>query len=202
MSIASLLRHPAIPPATLAGRFAAILSLLIQTIALRYTPTPRAPLAALVIPYLQRTMRRLARLIGAVAAGHPPRVRPRRPRPASGRRTGSPPVALPRTYGWLLRDLRHEAAVWRNQLEALLETDDARSLLAAAPRAARLLRPLCRMLALKPALLYPPKPPPPPEPEPGPGPAAPPPRPVLPEPRRPRVALRCPWRRLPVDKPA
>lgn len=200
MHAAPFLRFPNPLPATLAGRCAMLLSLITQTAAILYHRTTRERIGSLLVAYLGRTARRLDRLFAAVAAGthHPPP--PRRSR-ATGRRAGPPPVALPRQFGWLLRDLRHEVAVWRHQLEAQLATDEAKAFLAAAPSAARLLRPLCDMLALRPPLLYPPKPQPapPPEPEPTTVPEPEPPKPCIWRIENlpcPRMATRWPWRDL------
>jgi hypothetical protein len=178
MQIASVLRFPNPLPTTLAGRFAMLFSLIVQTVAMRYHRTRREPVALLLVPYLLRTAQRLERLIEAAATGAPRSAPTRRKRPRPGRRAGAPPIALPTRYGWLLADLGHDIATWRNRLETQLATEEAKAFLAAAPTAGRLLRPLCRMLALRPAILYPPKPPPEPRPEPAaarePAPAAPP----------------------------
>jgi hypothetical protein len=191
----------------LAVRLAEILRNLIGVIALRFVRTNRAALVLPLCLYLQRTGKRLVR---AVARSAVP-AKPRKPRP--GRPSGGNRLRLPATYGWLLRDLRHEAAVWRNQLEALLETDEAKTFLAATPTAGRLLRPLCHMLALRPAVLRRPRrnpasqaaPPPAREARAAPEPAAPsPPHPAfaLPEPPCPRLRLRWPWAFPPAARPA
>ena len=186
--------------APLAVRLAGILLGLIRVIAFRFPRTSRAAVALPLCLYISRTGRRLVRAVARAAAP----ARPRKPRP--GRRSGSLPVRLPTRHGWLLHDLRHEAAVWRNQLEALLETDEAKTFLQAVPTAARLLRPLCHMLALKPAILRQPPPPPPPDPAPQAAaePVAPPPRPLQPRRERPcaHLARRWPWVPLRLPKPA
>ena len=64
--------------------------------------------------------------------------------PAAGRGP-----ALPRRFGWLVRAGGHRAAAYRSQLELVLQSPDMVELLAAAPQAGRVLRPLCRALALE-----------------------------------------------------
>jgi hypothetical protein len=186
--------------ASLAVRFAQILLGLIRVVALRFPRTYRAAVALPLCLYISRTSKRLVRALLRAAAPIPPR----KSRP--GRPSGATPIRLPTRYGWLIRDLRHEAAVWRNQLESLLETDEAKAFLQAVPSAGRLLRPLCHMLALRPPVLRKPKPAPAPEPEPpsAAAPAALPPRPVyvLPEPPCLRLASRWPWVPIDVKKPA
>ena len=63
---------------------------------------------------------------------------------AAGRRPG-----LPRRFGWLVQAGGHRAAGFGAQLQAVLNTEDMRALLAASPQAGRLLRPLCRALAVE-----------------------------------------------------
>ena len=64
----------------------------------------------------------------------------------------------PFRFGWLLPlmgPFRHEGAVRGMQLKAILERPEVVALLIAAPQAARLLTPLCRMLAVEPSVLRP-----------------------------------------------
>jgi hypothetical protein len=61
----------------------------------------------------------------------------------------------PSRFGWLLKAAAHHAAVYNGQLRVILETPEMVALLIAAPQAARILRPLCRMLAVEDALLRP-----------------------------------------------
>ncbi len=78
-----------------------------------------------------------------------PTPRAERPRPA-GR--------LPRGFAWLIR-LAPEAAADGGQLQHMLADPEMAALLAAEPKLRRLLRPLCRMLAIRPGpeLLAPPR---------------------------------------------
>ena len=60
---------------------------------------------------------------------------------------------LPVQFGWLVRMAAHEAAGFGSQLRAVLAHPEMRALLAAAPQVGRVLRPLCRMLAVEPEVL-------------------------------------------------
>ena len=77
----------------------------------------------------------------------------RRPLPGGGapaRRAWSAAGApLPRGFAWLLR-LVPEGAAYGSQLQALLSEPEMAALISAAPQIGRLLRPLCRMLAVEP----------------------------------------------------
>ena len=61
----------------------------------------------------------------------------------------------PREFGWLVRAASHYAAGYGAQLRIILTHPDMVALLAACPQAARLLRPVCRMLAVETSLLRP-----------------------------------------------
>ena len=60
-----------------------------------------------------------------------------------------PAVILPRRFGWLLQAGRHQAAYFGSQLQAVLSAPEIKELLAASPQARRILRPLCRALAVE-----------------------------------------------------
>jgi hypothetical protein len=109
--------------------------------------------------YINRTARRFTRVCSRLEAGQ---LRPRALRPA--RKGGArKPRGFPTTRAWLLAALRHEAAGYGVQIQHLLEQPESAALLAAAPQAARVLRPLCTMLGIVPATLaLPPRPKPPP----------------------------------------
>lgn len=67
-------------------------------------------------------------------------------------------TVVPRPAGWLLDalgDQRHQAAWFSAALEGILREPAWVALLAAAPQARRLLRPVCRMLAVDPGVLDP-----------------------------------------------
>ena len=59
-----------------------------------------------------------------------------------------PAVALPRRFGWLAQAGLHQAAAFGAQLQELLNAPEMAGLLAASPEAGRILRPLCRALAV------------------------------------------------------
>jgi hypothetical protein len=67
-------------------------------------------------------------------------------------------VALPvwpRRFGWLVRLASYHAASYGSQLRVILGQPEMVALLRAAPQAARILRPVCRMLAVETSLLRP-----------------------------------------------
>jgi len=76
------------------------------------------------------------------------RVGPRVPRAVAAPR-------LPVRFGWLLQAAAYRAAVYSGQLRVILEQPEVVALLRASPQAGRILRPLCRMLAVETALLRP-----------------------------------------------
>jgi len=61
----------------------------------------------------------------------------------------------PGRFGWLVRAAAHHAAVHGLQLRMILERPEMVELLKASPQAARILRPVCRMLAIETSLLRP-----------------------------------------------
>lgn len=185
----------------LAARVGAILMGLAALIARAFLKHPtRSPLILPLWNRLKRASIRFERALARAAANRPPR----KPRP--GRPSGSPPTRFPNTCGWLLRDLRHEGAFYRSSLERLLNEPGVADLVARAPGAARILRPIARMLFLDHPALARPKPPAaratpaPPPPSPSPEPAPEQPVFVLPDPPCPRLRHRWPWRAPPVAK--
>ena len=73
----------------------------------------------------------------------------------SSERRASPDLLWPRRFGWLVLAARHLAAVYGGQLRVILEQPEMVELLIAAPQARRILRPVCRMLAVEARLLRP-----------------------------------------------
>jgi hypothetical protein len=155
-----------------------------------------APLLCLVHARLRRMVQRLERLLIRVRTGklRPPRQVRVAPSPHAGQKR--PPRErenlIPRGHAWLF-PLCQEAAQYAGQVEHLLKSPEIAELLAAAPQANRIFRPLCRMLGLTP-----PGPPPPPRVRK--------PRPRAPFPKPPKVSLReylapySPHFRLPIRK--
>jgi hypothetical protein len=90
------------------------------------------------------------------AGGCPhPMAFPAKARPANRSQDG------PKNFAWLIRMLPYEAACFGSQLQHQFSQPEMMALLEAAPQVGRLLRPLCRMLAIElpPALRLPPRPP-------------------------------------------
>ena len=115
------------------------------------------PLMLLLWSRLRRLADRFAALAARAAAGplpaprrRPPAARPSRPRP--------PGTRLPEGFAWLIR-MVPEARFANTRISHLLGSAEMAALLAAAPQAGRLLRPLCRTLGvpLPPALALPPR---------------------------------------------
>ena len=150
-----------LPPA---DRFALIIEGLCQAVARRGGLMGLAgPLVILIWTRLRRLKARFAR--HATTSPAPAPSRPAAKRPAVSPRQ-SQPLLLPRRSAWLLR-LVPETASGASQLRHFLAEPDVASLLAEAPQLGRILRPLCRMLGIRPppALrpppdLRPPAPPP------------------------------------------
>ena len=147
---------------------------------------------------LRRAGAQVLALAAAFAAGtlrwHPRPERPYRPRPKAppeGQQAPRPsPVPerpkLPTAFGWLIR--RARVAFGRSQMDHLLAQPDMQDLIAAVPPIAHHLRPVCRMLGVKPPPgLFPPrrKPRRPPRPTPPPDPPAPSPAAAAKTPRSP-----------------
>jgi hypothetical protein len=61
----------------------------------------------------------------------------------------------PLGFCWLIRMMGWQAAGYGSQLRAVLEQPEMVALLVAAPQAARILRPVCRMLGIETSLLRP-----------------------------------------------
>jgi len=100
-----------------------------------------------------RLTARFDALVARLTAGHPAAPARQRTRPASTAPARKAPAAilrLPRSQAWLIRLLPGEAASYGCQLQALLADPAMAALLAAAPEAGRILRPLCRLLAIAP----------------------------------------------------
>ena len=120
-------------------------------------------LMQMVIALLGRVCLRLERLEARFLAGTLRRVAPRVVLPATDvvERVVRKPEGeriWPYRFGWLLPlmgPFRHEGAVRGHQLQAILERPEVVALLIAAPQAARILTPLCRMLSVDAQVLRP-----------------------------------------------
>ncbi len=143
-------------------------------------------LAWLVWPYLNRLAARFTALTLRVQAGRGVAA----PTSTTTRLRAAPEVArlrppgLPQGFAWLAR-LAPSILPLRSQVCHLLGDPELAALLAAAPGAGRILRPLCRMLGIKAGADFPQAlfhSPGPPEPPPSPDPLSPP-APALPAPQ-------------------
>ena len=98
---------------------------------------------------------RIERMLVRFRAGRLWRVTHRATRVGGIRRVNA---ALPRRFGWLVRAGRHQAALFGAQLQQALNAPEMEEMLAASPQARRILRPLCRALAVEmPGTLAPPR---------------------------------------------
>lgn len=171
-------------------RLGGILVAIQQLIAHHFLRNPR--LQPIILPLWQRLNRAnhsLACLTARLAAGKPLRPSPpRKPRDTGRPATPRPRSPIPRAEAWLLKALGWHVAVHRGRLECLLAEPGMADLVAAIPALGRMLRPLCRMLALPPPCPPPARqraaPPPTPQPlapRPAPTPWPPPPERALPD---------------------
>ena len=142
-------------PPTPADRFARVIDGLCRAIAARGAGGGLAgALTLLLWGYLRRKAARLAGHAARIEAGAPPaasraRRRPASPRPPPPRSRPRLRQRLPEGFAWLVRVVP-EAAGYGSQLQHLLSDPDMAALIAAAPQMRRHLRPLCRMLGIRP----------------------------------------------------
>jgi hypothetical protein len=157
-------------PATLsvAAAFTLILDGLMNAIAARIADYPfTAEMVVFLWKRVNRVKNRFLALVTLIQAGKIPPERGSRPR--SGKRSGSRvgpdginwrkwlPMGTFAWLCWLMQSLpnRFGAAQFGGQLRHLLDQSDMRALLAATPKAGRLLAPLCFMLGIEDSLLWP-----------------------------------------------
>lgn len=146
-------------PCSLADRLAGITDGLRRALAAR--GTGERVVGALVFLLWRRLSRLAVRFAALLARFHagtlpPPRRRPVAAAnpgtvatPAAAAATAPPPPRLPSDRGWLIHRMR-ETVVYGEYLRRLLAEPEMAALLEAAPQAARLLRPLWRMLTTEP----------------------------------------------------
>ncbi len=152
-------RHPTTPNAVhpdsvrdVAARLDVILGGLLLLIAAQFRRL--GPLTLPLWTRISRARQRLARLLANLAAGTMPK--PCAPRP--GRPSHAKPAPLPRGHAWVIAILGYHAAGRAAQINTLLSDPAMQAAIAAAPTAARTLRPLCRMLGIDlPAYMQPPE---------------------------------------------
>ena len=89
---------------------------------------------------------RIERMLMRFRAGRLWRMPQRAVRVGAIRKTN---CTLPRRFGWLVLAGGHQAAAFGSQLQTVLNTEEISALLAESAQARRLLRPLCRALAVE-----------------------------------------------------
>jgi len=130
----------------LARRFAMIMAGLGALVARRFVKMPHLTGFTLLLwGRLNRAVQRFYRALTIVAKPRAPRARVERTRQMR--------LRLPSGRGWIMRELGWEAAAYLLQLEALLAEMATQAALAQAPRAARIMRPICRMLGVTPPMV-------------------------------------------------
>ena len=97
-----------------------------------------------------RMRTRLERLVALWRARKLPRPAAPRVRTARKRPTDGAKQVFPSSLAWLTRKLGYEAAVYGSQLRHLLTDAECVAFVEACPQAARILRPLLRMLSIDP----------------------------------------------------
>jgi len=132
-------------PETISAKLRTILRGLMATFANWAVEPSLTPVLYNRISAIQR---RIERLLVRFRAGL---LRPWAPRTAASgpRAARKPPILMPRKFGWLLEAGEYRAAYFHNQLQDVLNTPEMVALLAASAQAGRILRPLCRALAVK-----------------------------------------------------
>jgi hypothetical protein len=149
------------PTLTLSERFTEIIGGLCRALSAQGAWARAAgPLGVLIWGRLCRMRNRFTALAARVRAGELPAKAPARrppasPRPATPRPSASPdlPRLPPQRSGWLVRLVPepHHLNAWRVPLDELLADPEMVALAAAAPQqAGRIVRPMCRMLGVKP----------------------------------------------------
>ena len=147
-------------PSSATDRFALLIEALCASVAASHARGLAGPVIVLIWGRLRRMAARFAAAAIPAIPGRASRPVPSSPaqsRPASSRPGADGRPRLPGGFGWLIR-LSPAAACHGGQLQRLLADPEMAALLAATPRMARVLRPLCRMLAVEPppGLLGPP----------------------------------------------
>jgi len=92
---------------------------------------------------------RIERLLVRFRAGRLWRVTQRDVMQRRSARVAGRGPALPHRFGWLVQAGGHQAAGFGLQLQTVLNTPEMTELLAVSPQATRILRPLCRALAME-----------------------------------------------------
>jgi hypothetical protein len=142
----------AAPPLDATHRFALIMEGRCQLVTARGGRGLIAgPLVCLIWTRLRRMAARFSALAAQVRSGALPSPSSLRTRAASRPARPHPPQRLPNRFAWLVRLAGSEAACFAGQMQHLLSDPEMVALLSAAPQMGRVLRPLCRMLGVKPS---------------------------------------------------
>jgi len=144
------------PTLTPADRFNSLIERLfndVRTVATNpWIPAPpfQLVLIKLIWRRLRRMTRRFAAILAHVRAGTLPAPGSARPRPATDSAPGPRPEQPSQRLGWVIYAVSW--FIWNRhyELEELLEDPETETLVAGAPQLGRVLRPLCRMLHVKP----------------------------------------------------
>jgi hypothetical protein len=147
----------AIASLSLSDRFSDLIGGLLKDVA---AEAPRGWVAMPLIKLLWRRLRRMTRRFASVlarfhagilpapgsAGGHPA---PASPASASHPSHGPRPLDLPRRVGWVVQVISG-ALIPAYELEKMLDDPELAATVAVAPQLGRVLRPLCRMMAVRP----------------------------------------------------
>jgi hypothetical protein len=106
-----------------------------------------AEIAVLLHRRIAHAAARIERMLARFRAGRLRRIADRKARNGAIRRGRVD--TLPKRFGWLVIAGGHRAAGFGSQLRAVLAEPEMTALLAASPEAVRILRPLCRALAVE-----------------------------------------------------
>ena len=106
-------------------------------------------LAFVLYRRISETFDRIERMLVRLRAGKLWRVTQRVQAQRRCGRVAGRGLALPRRFGWLAQAGGYQAAAFGSQLQTELNTPEMVALLAACPQAGRILRPLCRALAMQ-----------------------------------------------------
>ena len=106
-------------------------------------------LTLVVYNRINATFARIERMLMRFRAGRLWRVTQRVVVPWRCRRAADRGPAHPRRFGWLVQAGGHQAVGFGLQLQTVLTTPEMVAMLAASPQARRVLRPLCRALAVE-----------------------------------------------------
>ena len=148
------------PPPQLPERLAGILENLRREAAANSARNwVHGALITLLYNYIGGVIRRFALLAARLERG-PIRLRPPRPRaplPDAADEKAARKPRLPAKFGWLIELMGYQVACYGSQLRHMLTGDpEMIALMAASPQGGRILRPLCRMLGMRPAPDLPP----------------------------------------------